>query len=82
MEEPIGVVTHYYNRISVAVVRLHQPLAVGEFVSFVGHTTNFDQRVSSMEINHQQIASAEAGAEIAILVEDRVRKGDFLLSAD
>jgi putative protease len=76
MEERIGKITHFYNRIRVAVLEISGELKVGDVVHFVGRTTDFTQGVKSMEIEHQKVESAGAGTEVALKVISRVRKGD------
>ena len=78
MEVRVGKVTHYYNHISVAVLELTGELKVGETIHILGRITNFDQRVSSMEIEHQKIQSAGPGTEVALKVIETVRKGDIV----
>jgi hypothetical protein len=72
----VGTVTHYFDRIQVAVLQLDRPLAVGDWVRFVrrGYVL-FDQEVTSMQIQHQFIQSARAGQEIALKVVDEVGEG-------
>ncbi len=72
----VGVVTHYFNRISVAVVLLDDELYVNDWVLFNGPRTEFEQQVQSMEIDHQQIDQGLPGEEVAILVDNVVRRGD------
>jgi len=71
----VGKVTHYFDRIRVAVVQLERPLSVGDYVQFVkrGYVL-FDQEITSMQVNHESIASAPAGAEVAIRVIDEVAR--------
>ncbi len=76
--QPIGQVTHYFDRIGVAVVRLWDRLALGDWIHFYGKQTNFVQRVESMQIDHQPINEAAADEEVAILTLDPVRKGDWV----
>jgi translation initiation factor IF-2 len=76
MEILIGHVTHYYNRIGVAVLELSDELTIGDTILFLGHTTDFVQKVASMEINHQRVQAVEAGQEVAIKVDEPVRKLD------
>jgi hypothetical protein len=76
--QPIGQVTHYFDRISVAVVYLWQEVAIGNWIHLYGPKTNFVQQVHSMQIDHQPIEEAFAEQEIAIQVEDKVRKGDYI----
>ena len=78
MEIRIGHVTHYYNRLGVAVLELSDALEVGDVVHIIGHTTNFSQRVESMEIEHQQVQSVGPGVEAALKVVERVRQGDII----
>jgi translation elongation factor EF-1alpha len=78
MEVQVGKVTHYYNRISVAVLDLSGELKVGEMIHILGRITDFDQRVTSMEIEHHKIQSAGQGTEVALKVIEMVRKGDFV----
>ena len=79
MSKRIGVVTHFFTRISVAVVKLETEIKQGEWVQFLGYSTDFIQRVDSMQIDHHAIQTAGPGEEIAIEVIDRVRRGDELL---
>jgi putative protease len=71
-------VTHYFTKISVAVVELSDELKVGDRVSIEGATTNFQQTVGSMEIEHQPVQSASAGQSIGLKVDQRVREGDLV----
>jgi translation elongation factor EF-1alpha len=79
-EQPVGTVVHYFKGPSVAVVRLTDgELAVGDRVRFHGHTTDFTEQVTSMEVNHQKVQRATAGEEVAIQVTDRARQHDQVL---
>lgn len=78
MEVQVGRVTHYYNRISVAVLILSGDLKVGDKIEILGKTTEFSQIVTSMEVEHRKIQSATAGMEVALKVADAVRKGDIV----
>jgi len=79
MEIRIGKVTHYYNQIGVAVLELDDELKIGDKVVFLGHTTDFTQEVTSMEIEHHKILSGGPGMEVALKVDEPVRKGDEVL---
>ena len=72
----IGEISHYYNQISVAVINLSDTLQVGESVHILGRTTDFRQKVISMQIEHEAIEQAGPGQEIALKVVRRVRRGD------
>lgn len=76
MEVRIGMITHYFNRIGVAVLDLTDELKVGDKITICGHTTEFTQPVESLEINHQKVQSAGPGDDVAMKVWDYVRTGD------
>ncbi len=76
MEVLVGKITHYFNRIGVAVLDLIDGIQIGDTISIVGHTTEFTQRVESLEINHQKVESAGPGDDVALKVWDYVRRGD------
>lgn len=78
MEIRVGRVTHYYNRIGVAVLELEDRLELGDTILILGRITEFSQPVESMEVNHRKIASAGPNEEVALKVWDYVRKGDVI----
>jgi len=76
-EELIGTVIHFFKGPSVAMVHLTAgELAVGDRVRIHGHTTEFTSAITSMQVNHQPVERAQAGAEVAIQVSDRARPKD------
>ncbi len=75
-EREVGKVTHFFTRASVAAIMLTAPVAVGDTLVFRGATTDFEQAIGSMQIDRQNIEQAEAGKEIGVKVQDRVRQGD------
>ncbi len=78
-ETAIGVVTHYFSHLGVTIVQINTgSLTVGDTVRFRGHTTDFTQRIDSMEYEHQQIDHAEAGQSVGIRVIDHTREHDIL----
>ena len=76
MEILVGKVTHYFDRIGVAVLDLTAELKVGDHILILGRNTEIAQPVSSMEIDHQKIKSAGPGMDVALLVADPVHVGD------
>lgn len=80
-EAIIGTVTHYFPKVRAAVVKLKAPLAIGNTVKIKGHTTDFTQNVTSMQINHVPITRAKKGQEIGLLVDSRVRQKDIVYKA-
>lgn len=76
MIREIGEVFSYYSGIGVAIVKLTGSIKKGDKIQFKGHTTNFEQVVNSMQINHKKIDSAKKGDDLGLKVDDRVRPGD------
>jgi len=72
----IGKVTHYYSRIGVAALSLEAPLRTGDRIHIVGHTTDLEQAVESMEVEHGKVDAAGPGDDAAISVVGKVRDGD------
>jgi len=78
-EEPIGVVTHYYGHLSVAVVRLDTgTLSVGDTVRILGHTTDFRQKVESLQIEHESVPEVGRRQEFGLKVKEHVREHDVV----
>lgn len=76
MEVEIGRVTHYYNHLNVAVLKLNDSLKLGDEVHFLGHLTDFIQRVTSMEVNHHVVLRVNPGDDVAVKVIEPVREHD------
>ena len=74
----VGVVSHYYNKIGVAVVDLEDTLNLGDSISIEGKTTNLQQTVTSMQIEHEPVKTAGKGQSIGLKVNERVREGDIV----
>jgi len=75
-KKEIGEITHYFNKIGVAVIKLTDTLKVGDKISIEGATTNIEQTAESMQIDKEKIEEAKKGQEVGIKVKDVVRKGD------
>ena len=76
MEILVGKVTHYFDRIGVAVLELTAELKVGDHILILGRTTEIAQPVNSMEIDHKKVQSAGLGMDVALQVADPVHVGD------
>ncbi|MEM3704590.1 MAG: translation elongation factor-like protein [Candidatus Bathyarchaeia archaeon] len=74
----VGRITHFFSKISVAVIELTAPLAVGDRITIKGPTTDFEQVVESMQIEHKNVQRAEAGQSIGLKVAQRVREKDIV----
>lgn len=77
-EEEIGRVMDYFARIGVAGIDLKGKLRVGDTIRIRGHTTEIEQVVESMEIEHAQVEEAGPGDSVGIKVGDRCRNGDHV----
>jgi len=76
--EKVGRITHFYSKASVAVVELSAPLNKGDKITIRGSTTNIEQTVDSMETEHKQIPTAQAGQLVGMKVAGRVRENDIV----
>jgi len=74
----IGHITHFFPKISVAVIELEKLLKVGDTIAVKGPTTDFEQKVDSMQIEHKNVEKAEAGQSIGLKVAERVRETDVV----
>lgn len=72
----IGDVTHYYTNLEVGIIKLEGNLKVGDNIKVQGTTTDFEQKVPQIEIDHKKVDEASAGDEIGIKVDEKVRNGD------
>jgi hypothetical protein len=72
----IGKVTHYFDRIGVAVVQLQDELYLDDWILFEGQQTELEQQVLSMQIDRQPIQKGTPGQEVAIKVDDVVHEND------
>ncbi len=77
MEEKMGRVTHYFNKLGVAAIEIqHGRLHKGDKIHIIGHTTDTELTVESMEVEHHQIVEAAEGQNIGVKVEEHVREHD------
>jgi putative protease len=72
----VGRITHFFSKIGVAVVELTAPLVVGDSILVKGPSTDFEQVVESMQIEHTNIPRAEAGQSIGLKLAQRAREKD------
>lgn len=78
-EKKIGVVTHFFGHISVAAINItDDTLKVGDVIHLKGHTTDFNQKIKSMQIEHDSIEEAKPGDIIGLEVKEHVREHDVV----
>jgi putative protease len=76
-EVKIGQVSHYFGKIQVAAIELTDgDLSVGETIHIKGHTSDFTQKIDSMQIDKANVESAKKGQSIGIRVSEHARVGD------
>jgi putative protease len=80
MEElrEVGKVSHFFSKINVAVVEVEDSISIGDRIFIKGPTTNIEQTVDSMEIEHEKIKQATAGQSVGMKVKGRVRESDIV----
>lgn len=75
-EKLIGRITHYFDKIGVAVLELTDgDLKVGETIRLVGHGADFTQTVESMQVEHQNVEKAKKGENVGLRVDEKVKEG-------
>lgn len=74
-EKQIGVVSNYFEHVGVAAVKLDSGLKVGDKIKIVGGKVEHEQKVESMQIQHEKVSSAKKGDEIGIKVDEKIHKG-------
>lgn len=78
MEVEIGRVTHYFNHLNVAVLKLTDNLKLGDKIHILGHSTDLIERIASMEVNHHSVVWVKPGEDVAIKVNEPVREHDIV----
>ena len=78
MEEfAIGTVEKYFGKIGVAAIRITSgEMSVGDTIHIKGHSTDFEQTVDSMQVEHQSVQKAGPGADVGIKVKEKVHEKD------
>ena len=74
----VGKIQHFFSKISVAVIDLNAPVSIGDKIRIMGPTTDFEQTVESMQIEHQDVRTAKAGQSIGLKVKEYVREKDIV----
>jgi len=77
MEEEIGKITHYFSKINVGILELSKgTLQVGDTIHIKGHTSDFYQKIESMQLEHDPVDKVKAGEQVGMKVENPVREND------
>lgn len=75
-EKEVGKVTHYFTHLKVAIVDLSGTLKKGDKIHVKGATSDFTQKVASMQIEHKAVEEAKKGKSIGMKVKEHVREHD------
>ena len=75
----IGEVSGYFSHVSVAAIKLKAPLKIGDKIRIKGHTTDIEEKISSMQIENKVVKEAKKGDHVGIKVKEKVRPNDKVL---
>ena len=84
-EQLVGKVTHYFSKAGVAAIEIQDgQLSVGDTIHVVGHTSDFTQKLESIQVEHASVQTAKLGDKIGIKVVDHAREHDkvYRVTAD
>jgi translation elongation factor EF-1alpha len=77
MEKRVGIITHYFGKIGVAVMKIESDsVKIGDTIHIKGTHTDFTQTVDSMQVEHKSVETAKTGDEVGIKVTDQVHEKD------
>ena len=78
-EKAIGVVVRYFAKIGVAAIRITEgELKVGDRIRIKGHSTDLEEEIESMQVEHETVQTVSAGTDVGIKVKERVREHDVI----
>ena len=76
-EKRIGEITHYFGHLGVAIVKIeNEGLVKGDTVRVKGHTSDFTQKVDSMQVDHREVNEVKPGQEAGVKVKEHAREKD------
>ena len=75
-EKLIGKIAHYFGKPSVGIIKLSDGLKMGDTIHIKGHSSDFTQQISSMEIEHVVVTEGKAGDMLGTKVEQKVHEHD------
>lgn len=82
-EKEIGAVKHYFTKIGVAVIKLTKGgLKVGDTIHIKGATSDFTQKIDSMQIEHEKIKEAKKGQSVGLKIAEHAREKDTVLKTE
>lgn len=81
-QKEIGKVNHWYDKAQVAVVKLNGSIKVGDKIKVKKGDSEFEETVSSMQVNHTAVSSGKKGDEVAIQLSEKTKEGAVIYSAE
>ncbi len=76
-EKKIGVISHYFGHVGVGIIKIEaEGLKVGDTLHFKGHSSDFQQTVESMQLEHKDIQEGKVGDQVGVKVNEHVREHD------
>ncbi|MFH1202448.1 MAG: hypothetical protein V1674_06125 [Candidatus Omnitrophota bacterium] len=75
-EQEVGSITHFYGHINVGIIELSDVLKVGDTIHIKGHSSDFNQTIDSIQIEHKDVPDAKAGDFIGIKLGQKVHPHD------
>ncbi len=80
-DKKVAEITHYFGHLGVAVFKVIDDLKIGDKVKIKGYTTDFEQEIKEIQLDHKPLEKAKKGQEVGVKVDDHVREGDEVLLA-
>ena len=77
-EKLIGKITHFYGHLSVGIIELSDSVKIGDMIHIKGHSSDFTQQISSMQIKYATVSEAKDKDAIGIKVDQKVHEGDLV----
>ncbi len=74
-EKLIGRVTHYFDKISVGVIRLEAKLKVGDKIKVQGGGKEFEQEVASLQMDKEAVKVGKKGQEVGLKLDCKAHEG-------
>ena len=75
-DKKIGIITHFFDKISVGIIKLDGKLKVGDKVRIEGGQSSFEQEIAEIQLEHESIPEGKKGQEVGIKVNEKVREGN------
>ncbi len=78
----VGKITHFFPKISVAVIKADEVLKKGDKLSIEGHDNTVEMTLESMQIEHKDVEEIKPGEEAGVKTPEEVKEGDLVYKAE